>query len=147
MSRNRIAVLIALFITPVLVALAAVPLVAAEEKAAAKEGGKQRYFEMRIYTAAPGKMDALHKRFRDHTNRLLEKHGATNVGHWEDADEDKLAFILAYPSREAREKTWQAFQNDPEWKKAKAASESDGTPLATKVESVFLKPTYYSPIK
>ena len=39
-----------------------------------------RLYEMRVYWAAPGKLDALHARFRDHTTKLFETHGMTNVG-------------------------------------------------------------------
>jgi hypothetical protein len=39
-------------------------------------------FEMRTYYAHPGKLDALHARFRDHTTRLFTKHGMTNLGYW-----------------------------------------------------------------
>jgi len=45
-----------------------------------------RVFELRTYTAAPGKMDALNARFRDHTCKLFEKHGMTNIGYWNPAD-------------------------------------------------------------
>jgi hypothetical protein len=116
-------------------------------------GGKKvdtRVFEMRTYYAHPGKMAALHARFRDHTVKLFVKHGMTNIGYWSPIDtaeaEKKLVYILAFPSREAAKKSWQDFQNDPAWKKAKAASETDG-PLVAKVESVFLNPTDYSAIK
>ncbi len=109
-----------------------------------------RYFEMRTYTAAPGKMDALHKRFRDHTMKLFEKHGMTVIGFWSPADpkeaDQKLVYILAYPSKEARDKSWKEFQADPDWQKAKAESEKDGK-LVDKVESVFLNSTDYSPIR
>jgi hypothetical protein len=37
---------------------------------------------MRTYFAAPGKLDELHARFRDHTTKLFEKHGITNIGYW-----------------------------------------------------------------
>ena len=63
------------------------------------------------------------------------------------AEADKsMVYILAYPSKEAREKSWKAFQDDPDWKAAKEASEKDGK-LVDKVVSVFLNPTDYSPIK
>jgi len=42
--------------------------------ASAEQGGKKvetRVFEMRTYYAAPGKMKALHERFRNHTCKLL----------------------------------------------------------------------------
>ncbi len=41
-----------------------------------------RCFEMRTYHAAPGKLDDLNARFRDHTVKMFEKHGMTNVGYW-----------------------------------------------------------------
>ena len=116
---------------------------------------KDRFFEMRTYTAAPGKLDALHDRFRSHTNKLFEKHGMTLVGYWTIATEkgaegeaakNTLIYILAYPDRESREKAWKGFQDDPEWKKVKAETEVNG-PLVSKVDSIFLKPTDYSPIK
>jgi hypothetical protein len=110
-----------------------------------------RFFEMRTYYAAPGKLEALHARFRDHTNKLFQKHGMTLIGYWVPTDKEKgadntLVYILAYPSREAREKSWQAFVNDPEWKTARAASEVNGK-LVDKVEAVYLNATDYSPIK
>jgi hypothetical protein len=108
-----------------------------------------RFFEMRTYHAAPGKMPALHARFRDHTLGLFAKHGMAVVGFWSPADpqeaEKTLVYILAHPSREARDASWKAFQADPAWQTAKAASERDGR-LVDKVESVYLNPTDYSPM-
>jgi hypothetical protein len=106
-----------------------------------------RVFEMRTYYTHPGRLDALNARFRDHTNKLFVKHGMDLVGYWTPQNKpDTLVYILAYPSREAREASWKAFQADPEWKKAAAESEKDGK-IVAKVESVFLDPTDYSPIK
>src|SRR3954447_1991429 len=84
-----------------------------------------RCYELRVYTAGEGKLDDLHTRFREHTCKLFEKHGMTNIGYWVAVDnkEHKLYYMLAYPSREAREKSWKAFMADPEWKAAYAASE------------------------
>ena len=109
-----------------------------------------RVFEIRTYTAAPGKFDALNKRFRDHTVKLFTKHGMAHVGYWIPADpplsENTLIYVLAHSSREAAKKSWDAFRSDPEWLKARDESQKDGS-LTTKVESVFLNPTDYSPIK
>ncbi|MCL6501070.1 MAG: NIPSNAP family protein [Pirellulales bacterium] len=109
-----------------------------------------RLFEMRTYIAHDGKLEALHRRFREHTTRLFEKHGMTNIGYWVPAEGDEAAntliYILAYPNREAREEAWKAFVNDPEWKAAKEASEIDG-PLVKSVEVKFLNPTDYSAIR
>ena len=110
-----------------------------------------RVFELRTYTAPPGKLDALNKRFRDHTVRLFTKHGMTNVGYWTPTDaplsENTLIYVLAHSSREAAKKSWDAFRSDPEWIKARDESQKDGSLTAKPPESVFLQPTDYSPIK
>lgn len=106
-----------------------------------------RLYEMRVYWAAPGKLDALHARFRDHTTKLFEKHGMTNVGYFVPLGpnpERKLVYFLAYPDRKARDASWAAFVNDPEWKAAYAASEKDGK-LVEKATETFLNTTDYSP--
>lgn len=109
-----------------------------------------RVFELRTYYAAPGKMDALHARFRDHTCKLFRKHGMTIVGFWSPLDPEtaqkKMVYLLAYPSKEAADKSWKGFRDDPEWNEARTASEKDGK-LVEKVESLYLNPTDYSPMK
>ena len=108
-----------------------------------------RCFELRTYTVTPGKLEALHERFRKHTLALFEKHGMESLGYWVPVDkegkpESKVVFLLAYPSRDAREKSWQAFLGDPEWQEVFKASEAKG-PLVTKVENPYLAATDYSP--
>ena len=122
---------------------------AAPPPSAAPAAPAGKYFEMRIYTAAAGKMDALHARFRDHTLKLFKKHGIESVGYWVAVDEKnvgKLYFVIAYPDQASRDKLWNAFGKDPEWVKAKEASEVNGK-LVDKVEQVFLSGTDYSPVK
>ena len=108
-----------------------------------------RCFEMRTYFAAPGKLDDLLARFRDHTVKLFEKHGITNIGYWVPVENtaNKLVYVIAFPNREAREGadgSWKAFAKDPEWQSAQKASEANGK-LVAKVESVFLNATDFSP--
>ena len=133
-----------------LIASFASPLFASEEREQSASG-EGRVFEMRTYYAHEGRLDALNARFRDHTCGLFKKHGIEIVGFWTPIDEkdgkkDKLVYLLAYPSREAAAKSWQAFQADPQWHAARDASEKDGK-IVKKVDSVFLSPTDYSPIK
>lgn len=133
----------ALLLVVALVGLVA-PLATADDKSG-------KVFEIRTYYTAPGKMEALHDRFRDHTCKLFEKHGMELVGFWEPVDEasgkgEKMVYILAYPSREAAKKSWKGFLADPEWHKARDASEKGGK-IVTKVESVFLNSLDYSPLK
>jgi len=123
----------------------------AAAKSGAAQGGGERFFEMRTYYAAEGKIDNLNARFRDHTNKLFQKHGIEMIGYWQPVDEKNqkkpvLVYILAYPSREAREKSWKEFFADPDWQAAAKKSEENGK-IVAKVESVFMSPTDYSPIK
>src|SRR5262245_6925047 len=63
-----------LFALPVVVFTITRVAIAAEP--AAKDS---RVFELRTYYAAPGKLNDLHARFRDHTMALFEKHGMVNI--------------------------------------------------------------------
>ncbi len=105
-----------------------------------------RLFELRIYHAAPGKLDALNARFRNHTTRLFTKHGMTQLGYWVPMEnpDNLLIYVLAYPDRPTREAAWKAFLADPDWIKAKADSETEGT-LVAKVDQKFLKAADFSP--
>jgi hypothetical protein len=109
-----------------------------------------RVFELRTYTAHEGKLGNVVNRFRDHTMKMFSKHGMTSVGYWtpEDAPlaKNTLIYILAHPSREVAAKNWDAFRSDPDWKVAKAASESNG-PIVERTTSVFMDATSFSPIK
>ncbi|MEY2410965.1 MAG: hypothetical protein QOF48_3635 [Verrucomicrobiota bacterium] len=111
--------------------------------AAAKD---TRCYELRIYYAAPGKLDELHTRFRDHTVKLFEKHGMQNIGYWVPIEnpDNRLIYLLAYPDRASREKAWKAFQADPEWKAAQKKSEANGR-LVARADSSFWEATDYSP--
>jgi NIPSNAP len=102
-------------------------------------------YELRTYTAAPGKLDALLQRFRNHTVALFAKHGMTNLGYWVPADnpDRKLIYLLSFPDRSARDASFKAFGSDPDWKAAQKASELDGK-LVDKLESQFLTATDFS---
>ena len=130
--------------------IAAIVLMVAAMPAAQAADAQPRLFEMRTYITHDGRLDALHARFRDHTNKLFAKHGIETVGYWvptdEPASKNTLVYILAFPNREAREASWKAFGADPEGKAAKEASEADGK-IVKQVISQFLAPTDYSAIK
>jgi len=119
-------------------------------RAAADAAKANRVFEIRTYTTEEGKLDALLTRFRDHTTKLFEKHGMTNVGYWVPQDEPKskntLIYIIAHESREAAKKNWDGFRNDPDWNKVRTDSEAAGK-IVNKVDSVFGDPTDFSPLK
>jgi len=109
-----------------------------------------RVFEIRTYTTNPGKLDALHARFRDHTMSFFDKHGMKNVAYWtpEDAplSENTLIYVISHGSRDAAKQNWDGFRNDPDVRKMMAASEEQGK-IVAKVDSVFMDATDYSPMK
>jgi hypothetical protein len=110
----------------------------------------KRVFELRTYTANEGKLSDLNARFRNHTLKLFEKHGMTNVGYWSPQDsphrENSLIYVISHESREAAKKNWDAFRADPDWTKVQKESESNGK-LVAKVDSIFMDATDYSPIQ
>lgn len=106
-------------------------------------------YEYRVYDAAPGKLQALHTRFRDHTMGIFKRHGMSVVGFFTAAiggRSDQLTYILAFDNMDHLERAWDAFRSDPEWAKVKAESERDG-PIVLRLTSTILKPTDYSPLR
>lgn len=104
-------------------------------------------YELRMYHTVPGRLDALQKRFRDHTISIFNKHDMKSVGYWVPQDTPELLiYILEHPSRDAATKNWAAFMADPEWVKAKADSEASGK-IVDHVDNYFMNPTDYSKLK
>jgi len=108
---------------------------------------QNRVFELRTYTCNDGKLEALQANFRDHNIELLKRHGIESIGYWVPQDPEKskntLIFILAHPSIEVAKQNWEAFRDDPEFKKVAAAS-SD---IVRHVDSVYMYPTDFSKLK
>jgi hypothetical protein len=109
-----------------------------------------RVFEIRTYYTLPGRLDALNQRFRNHTMKLFEKHGMTNIGYWVPQDsparENTLIYVISHASREQAKANWASFGADPEWQKVAAESQKDGK-IIDRIESVFMDATDYSPMK
>jgi heme-degrading monooxygenase HmoA len=104
-------------------------------------------YELRTYTAAPGKMAELQKRFRDHTVQIFEKHGIKSIGYWVPENQpDTLVYLVVHKSRKDANKNWAAFMTDPEWQHVFKESQKNGS-LTKKVERVYLNPTDFSPLK
>ena len=103
-------------------------------------------YELRTYTYASNRAEALNRRMADHTVPIFARHGIEVVGFWEPQDASKLVYLIRFPNAQEREKAWKGFQADPEWKAVKAESEKDG-PLFESQESMILSPTDYSPLK
>lgn len=117
---------------------------------AAQTAPAQKVYELRTYYTLPGKLPDLQTRFRDHTVKLFEKHGMTNIGYWVPQDEpghsNTLIYIVAHDSREQAKKNWAAFGADAEWVKARTVSEVNGK-IVEKVSSVYMDAADYSKIR
>ena len=119
-------------------------------KIEASKAKEDRTFELRIYTEFAGKVPDILARFKNHTTKIFEKHGMTNIAYWtsikKDTTQAKLYYILAFPSEEAGKKSWEDFRKDPEWLKVRDESEKSGK-IVEKVESTYMKPTAFSTIR
>ncbi len=110
----------------------------------------EHVYELRMYHAKAGKMDALKARFRDHTDAIFRRHGMKSIGYWSPEDapdsQDLFIYILEHPSRQEAEKNWAAFQADPEWQRVKAESEASGQ-LVNRIERFFMDATSFSALR
>jgi hypothetical protein len=106
-------------------------------------------YELRTYTANPGRLPDLLARFRDHTIGIFSRHAMVSVGYWvpldaKDGAGEKLVYLLRHPSRDAAVRNWAAFHADPEWQAVSKASDAHGK-IVNHTESVFLAPADFSP--
>jgi len=108
-------------------------------------------YEMRIYVCAPGRIGALHNRFRTITNRKFAEYGIKVIGYWTDTygQSNRLTYIVQYEDVADRERKWNAFIGDEEWNKARAASEApeNGGPIVAHVINTIMVPTDYSELQ
>jgi len=120
------------------------------ERVSVAHAQSAKVYELRTYTAPEGKLGDLHARFRNHTMRIFDTHGMKSVAYFAPQDaplsQNTLIYIPEHPSREEAKKHWAEFSADPEWQKVSADSQKDGR-IVTKVDSVFMTPTDYSPMK
>ena len=125
-------------------------LAAQQPAGSSNTGAAQSVFELRTYTTHEGRLDALIRRFRDHTTHLFERHGMVNVGYWVPQDgplsDNTLIYVLQHASREAADESWAAFRADPDWQEARDASQEDGA-IVDNVVRVFMDPTDFSAIR
>jgi len=107
-----------------------------------------RVFELRVYHAVPGKIQALQARFRDTTAKLLAQHHLHVVGYWvgEDAPgADNFYWLVAHSSREDAKKNYDALRGDPAFLETVKAEQQEK--LVEKIDSTFMRPADFSPMK
>jgi NIPSNAP len=109
-----------------------------------------RVYELRTYHCYEGKLEALKANFRDFDIRILKRHGIESIGYWVPRDpalaSNTLIYMVVHPSRADADKNWAEFSKDPEFMKLAAESMKNG-PIVQKVESMYLDPADFSPLK
>ena len=108
------------------------------------------FFELRVYTAQPGKRDALDARFANRTAAIYARHGITNVGYWipEQSDpelgisaENTFIYVRGYPSKEERDKRLKSAHDDPEFGEVVTKQEQNlDTRLIVKTHNIDMVP-------
>ena len=107
------------------------------------------FYELRVYTAKPGKRDALAARFASRTAAIYARHGITNVSYWIPQESDKelgvtaentFIYMRGYPSREERNKRLKAAHDDPEFKDVVTKQEAGPDKLVVKAHNIDMVP-------
>jgi len=109
------------------------------------------FYELRIYTALPGKRDALAARFASRTAAIYARHGITNVGYWIPQQSDPelgistdntFIYVRGYPSKEERDKRLMAAHDDPEFAEVVTKQERNpDTRLIVKAHNIDMVPS------
>jgi hypothetical protein len=116
----------------------------------AQEKKAPGFFELRIYSAQPGKRDALAARFANRTAAIFARHGITNVGYWipQQSDpevgvsaENTFIYVRGYPSKEERDKRLKAVRDDPEFNEVVTKQEQTADKLVLKVHNIDMTPS------
>jgi hypothetical protein len=109
-----------------------------------------RVYELRMYHTFPNRLTPLVTRFRNGEVKVFEQNHMKFMGAWVPQDapnhENLFIYLLAHENREAAKKNWADFGADPEWKNIQKTSEADGK-IVEKVESTFMDPVDFSPLK
>ena len=108
------------------------------------------FYELRVYTAQPGKRDALAARFASRTAAIYARHGITNVGYFipQQSDpelgisaENTFIYVRGYPSKAERDKRLTAAHDDPEFGEVVTKQERNPeTKLIVKAHNIDMTP-------
>ena len=130
-------------------------------------------FEIRIYTVADGKVEALSRVFRDNVRHMFARHGMTNVAYFIPTEDpqcgaarpgstilapafdygpcdwsaDTLVYILGHASREAAEANWASFTQDEAGMRSFREDYARAGVQVLKIESAYLNATEYSALR
>lgn len=99
-------------------------------------------YELRLYTVVPGRVEDIHARFRDHLPKLMARHGIDQVARWTATagpDTPLFVYMMAYDNLAQREQQWDAFYQDDEWWRVRAATNA-GEQMVERFDLFLLRP-------
>ncbi|MER7701980.1 NIPSNAP family protein [Kitasatospora sp. NPDC097605] len=92
-------------------------------------------YELREYTAVPGRMPDLIRRFNEHALKGLARHGMEvvfiSLTEFGTNTMNEIVYVLRFDSYDELERKWNALLADPEWIEAKRLSEVNGPLVAS----------------
>jgi hypothetical protein len=103
-------------------------------------------YEMRTYTAMPGRLPALLARFEKHTLGIWDRLGIKAEGFFTSLigpSSNDLIYFLVWKDLAEREAKWAEFLADQQWQDVRRTSEDEG-PLLTNIASQFLAPAAFA---
>jgi hypothetical protein len=131
--------------------LAAFPNVPRIEVPTATASGGRRLFELRLYESHNERAHRAKVRMFSEMGEvdIFRRVGLTPVFFSRTLIGPRmpnLVYMLVHESMAAREKSWSAFSNDPEWKKMRATPGFSDPEIVSNITTVFLRPAAYSQI-
>ena len=120
------------------------------EVPAATAAQKPRLFELRTYESHSKKANKKKiEMFNTGEIAIFRRAGLTPVFFGETLIGTKmpnLTYLLVFDDLDAREKSWDTFRADPEWKKLSSTPGYTDAEIVTNISNIFLRPTAYSQI-
>lgn len=103
--------------------------------------------QLRIYEIFESNKAAFHARFRDHAQRLMQRHGFDILAMWETKQGDRTEFVylLQWPDEPTMKRAWDAFLADQEWVRIKKETAAKHGQFVGEIQDRTLKQTDYSP--
>jgi len=131
--------------------LGAFPNVPRVEVPAATAAGGPRLFELRTYESHNERAHRMKMRMFTEMGEvdIFRRVGLTPVFFARTLIGPRmpnLTYMLVHENLAAREKSWSAFSNDPEWKKLRATPGYADAEIVSNITTVFLRPAAYSQI-
>ena len=99
------------------------------------------FYELRLYTVVPGRLEDNHDRFQNHLPRLMERHGIANVGRWTAVagpNAPMFVYMMAYRDLDERERQWGAFYQDNDWWELRGRTNA-GSQMVERFDLFFLR--------